>query len=239
MYNLISAVQSSLVKNKYPFPLRYLLLMLLLYSPCFGQSISNHLPATVDTSKNYLFYLHGRIIEEQGVRPTSEKYGTYEYGKILQTFADSGFVVISDARKKNTRPANYAKKVATQVDSLIQYGVNPSRITVVGASKGAAITVLISSLLKNRNLNFVIMAICNKYMAGYWRKNNVHFWGRVLYIYDSSDIIAGSCGGYMKLLKSPGLTEFKELELKLGLGHGMLFRPLKEWVGPAVRWANL
>jgi acetyl esterase/lipase len=37
--------------------------------------------------------------------------------------------------------------------------VPPQNITVVGASKGAGITVLISHLLKNKEANFVPMAI--------------------------------------------------------------------------------
>ena len=203
-----------------------------------AQSIYSHVPAKIDTSKNYLFYLHGRIIEVRGVRPTSPRYGVYEYEKILQTFADSGFVVISEARGKDTKPQNYAKKVVAQIDTLLRAGIKPSRITVVGASKGAGIAVLVSSYLKNDRVNFVIIAICNKRMARYWAKNDIHLWGRVLYIYDRSDVIAGSCKDFLSTLKSEGLREFKEIELNLGLGHGVLYRPLKEWVVPAVRWAR-
>ncbi len=217
-----------------------LLFILVFYvsSNLFGQNIYNHIPSKVDTLKKYLFYLHGSIIEEQGIRPVSEKYGTYEYEKILKSLAKTGFNVISEPRPKNTNVFDYAKKVVAQIDSLLKYRVPPKNITVVGASKGAGIAVLISHLLKNDELKFVIMAICNERMAKFWKENGIKLWGKVLYIFDTNDEIAGSCKSYLKFLKSDGLKEYKEIEVKLGLGHGIIFSPLKEWVLPALEWAQ-
>ncbi len=204
----------------------------------YAKTILKSPPSKIDTSRKYLFYLHGRIVELKGIRPTSKRYGVYEYKKILETFADSGFTVISEPRSANTVPWRYADKIEKQIDSLLNAGVNPGNITVVGASKGAAIAVLISNFLKNKDVNFVVIAICNRRMADYWARNNVHLWGNVLYIYDSSDVIAESCKKFLDSLKSKGLKHFKEIELNLGLGHGILFRPIKEWVNPTVRWAR-
>ena len=203
-----------------------------------GQGISSNIPSKVDSTKKYLFYLHGRIIEEKGTRPAHPRFGIYEYGKILKTFADSGFTVISEARKKNTNPLEYAKKVVSQIDTLLRKGINPANISVLGASKGAAIAVFVSGLLKNEQVHFIILAICNPSMASYWETNNIQLWGRVLYIHDRSDGIAGSCQPYMKTLRSKGLKEYKEIELNLGLGHGFLYRPYPQWVKPAVDWAK-
>ncbi len=135
-----------------------LLFILVFYvsSNLFGQNIYNHIPSKVDTLKKYLFYLHGSIIEEQGIRPVSEKYGTYEYEKILKSLAKTGFNVISEPRPKNTDVFNYAKKVVAQIDSLLKSRVPPKNITVIGASKGAGIAVLISHLLKNDELKNVV-----------------------------------------------------------------------------------
>ncbi len=215
-----------------------LIALSLLLLPLSGRAgtIQSHLPARIDSSGHYLFYLHGRIIEVQGKRPVSPRFGVYEYEKILQTFADSGFTVISEARPADTRPAPYARKVAAQIDSLLKAGVPAKNISVIGASKGAGITVLISNTLKNRYINFVLLAICNKGMATFWQKNGIQLWGRVLYLYDRSDTIAGSCREYLTFLKSPGLRAFKEIETQLDLGHGLLFRPIKEWVVPALNW---
>ncbi|VAX20268.1 hypothetical protein MNBD_IGNAVI01-766 [hydrothermal vent metagenome] len=217
-----------------------LLLIIIFYlsSNLFGQNIYNHVPSKVDTSKKYLFYLHGRIIEEYGVRPESKKYGIYEYEKILNSLAETGFEVISEPRPKNTDIFNYSQKVAAQIDSLLASGVPPGNITVIGASKGAGIAVLVSNTLKNDKIKYVIMAICNRHMAKFWKDNKIKLWGKVLYIYDINDEIAGSCKGYLDILRSDGLKEYKEIEVKLGLGHGILYSPFKEWVTPALEWAN-
>ncbi len=214
------------------------ILVFCMSSNLFGQNIYNHIPSKVDTIKKYIFYLHGRIIEEQGIRPVSEKYGTYEYEEILKSLAETGFDVISEPRPKNTDSFEYAKKVVTQIDSLLKFGVPTKNITVIGASKGAGIAVLVSHLLKNDELKFVIMAICNEEMAEYWKENGIKLWGKVLYIFDTNDEIAGSCKSYLDILKSDGLKEYKEIEVKLGLGHGILYSPLKEWVLPALEWAR-
>src|SRR5688572_16348766 len=47
--------------------------------------IGKDVPEKVNPKARYLFYLHGRIIEEQGVRPTSPQHGVYEYEQILET----------------------------------------------------------------------------------------------------------------------------------------------------------
>jgi hypothetical protein len=189
----------------------------------------------VDPKARYLFYLHGRIIEEQGIRPTSPRFGVYEYEKILQTLVDKGFVVISEARPKGTDMAEYANKVVGQIQTLLKVGVPPERITVVGASKGGGIAILTSTLLKNRNVNFVIIAACAGDPDAY--QPRVDFWGNILSIYDyKDDTGAESCQKFFA--QSTGLNRRKEVVLKFGLGHGILYRPLKEWVDPAVAWAK-
>jgi hypothetical protein len=82
------------------------------------------------------------------------------------------------------------------------------------------------------------MSICNNDMAIFWRGNGIKLWGRVLYIFDTKDELAGSCKCYLDDLKSDGLKEYKEIEVTLGLGHGILYSPLKEWVLPALEWAQ-
>ena len=59
-------------------------------------------PAEIDSAASYLIYLHGAIIENEGVRPTHAEYGVYEYRDILEVFAEHGFVVISEARPSGT-----------------------------------------------------------------------------------------------------------------------------------------
>ncbi|HST20125.1 MAG TPA: hypothetical protein VLR90_03350, partial [Blastocatellia bacterium] len=106
-------------------------------------------PQPIDTSAKYLFYLHGRIIEEEGINAVSQVFGAYEYEQILQTFVDKSFIVISEPRPKGTDVQQYAAKVVGQINILVQAGVPPQKITVVGASKGGSIAVATSSQLKN------------------------------------------------------------------------------------------
>jgi hypothetical protein len=130
-------------------------------APIFVSGISGYaFPASIDLSRKYLFYLHGKIIEEQGIPAISPDFGEYEYGAILQKFASYGFIVISEQRSKNTDGVVYAKKVAEQIEALLGAGIPAEKITVVGASKGAGIVIYISHFLKNEAVNFVIMGIC-------------------------------------------------------------------------------
>jgi len=200
-----------------------------------AQSISQDIPGTdkIDIKAKYLFYLHGRIIEEKGIRPFSEKYGVYEYEKILETFKNKGFFVISEAREKNTSVSRYAQKVVSQVKALLKAGVPPGNITVVGASKGALIAMLVSTSLANKDVNFVFIAGCNDMI---YHRFDINFCGNILSIYDESDELVGTCQMFFK--NSTGINQYKEIKLKVGTGHGILYKPLKEWVEPVVKWAK-
>jgi hypothetical protein len=193
--------------------------------------ILNDVPKNIDVEAHYLFYLHGRIVE-QGRRPTSPEYGVYEYDQILNTFQQYGFVVISEQRKKDTNLERYAAKVAKQVKRLVQAGVPPQHITIAGASQGSRIAMFVSTYLKNRDVNFVIIAGCSE-GNGYLNRVNLH--GNVLSIYERSDV-AKSC--YKFRADATGLGDYKEIELNTGLRHGFVYRPMKEWIEPTAAWAQ-
>lgn len=183
------------------------------------------------STANYLFYLHGRIIEEQGVNAISEKFGEYEYQSILNRFEKDGFNVISEARPKDTDIDFYSNKVVEQVDSLLKSNVKAHNISILGASKGAVIAMLTSSKLKKTKVNFILMGNCNE-----WVQNNfdINLHGNVLSIYEESDTFGQSC----KVIKSnsTSINSFEEVILNTNLGHGFLYKPLGEWVVPVVNW---
>ena len=77
-------------------------------SPAFDTS-KYSFPESIDPTKHYLFYLHGKIIEDQGIPAVSPDYGEYEYQAILEKLGSYGFVVISEQRAKNTDSMAYAK----------------------------------------------------------------------------------------------------------------------------------
>ena len=185
----------------------------------------------------YLFYLHGRIVEDQGPEAvdTIHGFGVYRYEDILSAFRKENFIVISEVRQKNTDVEQYAKKLIGQIDSLLQRGIPAINITVVGASKGAAIAMLTSSMLKNKDVNFVFMAGCND--DNFKRLPQIDFCGNILSIYERTDDIGKSCTP-TKNLSQQEIPHYKEIELNTGLKHGFLFKPLPEWVEPVVRWAK-
>lgn len=186
----------------------------------------------IDTQALYLFYLHGYIVEAGNTRPTSPKFGAYEYEQILETFEQSGFAVISEARKQSSEIEPYAKKVAEQVKHLLKAGVPPQNITVVGASQGSWMTMLVSTYLKNRSLNFVAIGACAA-DDGLLKQVDLH--GNVLFISEKTDL-PGSCQRFRA--DATGLSEYKEVETNTGQRHGFLYRPMKEWVEPTVAWAK-
>lgn len=196
-------------------------------------SISNDLPPNLNIKAEYLFFLHGKIVEDQGIRPTNPKHGVYEYEKILTTFKEKGFVVISEARPKDTDVNEYSAKLVKQITTLLNAGIPPQQITVLGASKGAVIAMVTSTSLKNRNVNFVLMSNCNAWVD---KNFKIDLHGNLLSIYDINDEFGQSCKPFFD--KATGLNKNREIELTIGTGHGILFKPLKEWVGPVTEWAR-
>lgn len=194
--------------------------------------VLNDVPEKIDAKARYLFYLHGYIVESGNRRPVSPKFGVYEYEEILESLRRGGFIVISEARKKDPEIEPYASKVAGQVRRLLKAGVPPKNITVVGASQGSWIAMLASTYLENRGVGFVFIAACSV-DEGFLKVVNLH--GDVLSIYEKSDL-AQSCQKYRA--DATGIGRWKEVEVNTGLKHGFLYRPMSEWVGPTIGWAK-
>jgi acetyl esterase/lipase len=213
------------------FPL-FLLLLLAPARALGADRVLRSLPDKIDPRQEYLIYLHGRIIEEEGLRPTSPQFGVYEYEKILADFAGRGFVVISEPRPRNTDPGAYADKVVGQVRALRRAGVPPEHIAVVGFSKGGGIALLTASRLGEPKVNFVILAGCSD---GTPPEIARHLQGRILSMFDASDDRATSCKNAFAQAKGPLVQQ--EVVLKLGTGHGAFYRP-GDWMDRVVRWVK-
>ncbi len=223
-----SVPQASSIPQTYPTPQ---------LSPAFDIS-KYSFPESVDLTRRYLFYLHGKIIEDQRIPAVSPEYGEYEYQAILEKISSYGFIVISEQRAKNTDGMEYAKKVSEQVTNLLNSGVPANSITIVGASKGAGIAIFTSYLLENKEVNFVIMAICDPATVEELKQNEISLYGNVLSIYDSTDELAGSCQELFLFSEGKGISKYKEIVLNVGTGHGILFKPLDEWITPVIQWAE-
>ena len=195
-----------------------------------------HAPATADAMGRYLFYLHGGAVERGGPRAYSERFNaSYDYAAIVKRFVEEGFVVISEARPKDTRVDAYANHVAEQVRLLISRGASPHRIAVVGHSKGGEIARRAAALLGNRDLRFVLLATCgfDHYEKSFVEQRGAQVRGHLLNIYDAEDDIAGSC---VDLFERAGATDTHEVELRTGRGHALFFTPDEEWLAPLVAW---
>lgn len=179
----------------------------------------------------HIYYLHGQINEEQGRNAQSEKFGKYELDEILEQLKVSNSIVHCEIRAKDTDVKIYANKISKEIDSLIKLGILPQNITIVGASKGAVIAMNISDI-NTHPINYVFLAGNNEYQE---KENDWKFHGQVLCIYDLSDDIAGK--NYNYWMEKPNYsTLFKQIEIKTNLGHGFIYKPLKEWIDPTKEW---
>jgi hypothetical protein len=195
--------------------------------------IFTSVPDTLDPSEQYLFYLHGLIVEVAGIRPKSEEHGYYEYQLILEELAKEGFVVISEAREKGTEVKDYAEKIVSQIKQLMASKVPPENITVVGASKGGVIAAYVSTMLQEKEIHYI-------FLAGLFEKclvdSNLKLYGNVLSIHDSSDTQSITPELYFQ--RSAGLGTFKKIVLSLNLGHGLIYQPYREWIDPLLQWSE-
>ncbi len=197
-------------------------------------NILSDVPDQPDSSKRYLFYLHGLIIEEAGIRPKSEEHGYYEYQMILEELVKEGFTVISEAREKGTQVMPYAEKVVAQVKKLLDGGVAPGNIVIVGASKGGIISAYVSNMLQEKDIHYL-------FLAGLFEKcltdKNLRLSGNVLSIHDRSDKLSITPNLYFQ--RSEGLGQFKEIVVSLDIGHGLIYRPYREWIDPLLEWLQM
>ncbi len=121
---------------------------------------------------------------------------------------------------------------------MLDGGVPAENIFVVGASKGGGIAINASHLIGNPDIRYVIMAICSPEEIAGLKQSGVTLSGKVLSIYDSSDTLAGSCSDLFNFSKDKGLSGSKEIMLNVGTGHGILYKPLEEWMKPVKEWAE-
>lgn len=185
--------------------------------------------------QDYIFFLHNKFAEEHPLSEAHPEYGKTQYLEVLDAFKQKGFKVISEKRPANTNIGEYAEKVVKQIDSLLKKGTKPNHITVIGTSKGGYIAQLVSTYLKNPDVNFVFI--------GCYRDTDlknfpmINFCGNILTIYEKSDVFGVSAIKRKESSKFK-VSHFKEIELNTGLKHGFLFKPMKEWMEPCIRWAR-
>jgi len=176
-------------------------------------------------------YLHGRIIEAEGIQPVQERFGLYDYLGIVEALQSNSATVIADVRSGNTNVVDYAHDVVAQIEALIESGESANNITVVGFSKGGAIAIYVSSLLNRPDVKFVFLAACGEWISS---RPELIVSGNIFSIYEESDTIGGSCKELVQRNNEVG--SFRELELSTGKGHGAFYLPRAVWVDPLLAW---
>lgn len=188
----------------------------------------------------HLIYLHGRIVQkQQNPRPRHPEFGFYELEQILDAFRERGFVVSGEIRPKSASVSDSADRVVEQVRRLLDSGVSADRITVVGASMGAAIALVASARLQDPDLRFSLLGACMaESVRGLLAEEEKGPSGRFLFIREASDELVGPCPPWRDDLGSSAPAVAREIVLETGLSHGFLYRPLPEWVAPVADWAE-
>ncbi len=199
-------------------------LVLLLYFQAYTQQDTMH----------HIFYLHGMIIESQGINAVSPAFGPYEYTNIINTLKDSGAVVHHVVRTEKTDFYAFGDSVSKEINLLIQNGVPAENISVVGASKGGLIAMYISHI-NSYNVNYILLGASSDYAQNTFDWN-LH--GSILGIYEKSDTVAPNNYRYW-IDKSTNATRFEQLAINTGLNHGFLYRPLDAWMLPTMEWIGI
>lgn len=188
-------------------------------------------PGSIHPNERYVIYSHGLIVEGDDPRPISPKYGQYDFPGIKQAlFSEGGFNLIAYQRPKNTDVGAYVETLTSWVRRLVSAGVRPSRITLVGFSRGAQLTAYASSDLESMGINTALLAMCEG--GDIHRDPPLVLGGNLLSIYETSDEPA-SCA---RLAARSHLVSFMEIAISTGKRHGAFFQPLPEWMRPLMAW---
>lgn len=187
-------------------------------------------PDSIHPSERYVIYSHGLIAEGSDPKPISPKYGQYDFPAIKKALYGIGsFNLIAYQRPKAADDA-YADTLKIWVRRLLDAGVKPTRITLIGFSRGAQLTALASSALASSRINTALLAICEDGEVS--QAPGLILGGNLLSIYETSDEL-GSCA---KLASRSHLDSFNEVSISTGRKHGAFFLPLPEWIQPLLEW---
>jgi hypothetical protein len=211
---------------------RVFLLALIVLIPIGASAVEiyDQYPDSVHAGERYVIYSHGLIVEGNDPKPISPKYGQYDFPAIKQSLFSAGaFNLIAYQRPKSSDDS-YADTLKSWVHRLIDAGVAPTRITLVGFSRGAQLTALASSGLASAGINTALLAICENGEVSH--APGLNLGGNLLSIYEKSDEL-GSCG---QLAARSHLKSFKEVAISTGKKHGAFFQPLPEWIRPLRAW---
>lgn len=195
-----------------------------------AKNLYDSFPKHINPQDKYVFYSHGFIVEGDNQSPVHPRWGMYDFPDIKRVLADESYNLIAYHRPKGTDPREFAKKLASEANTLIGNGVKPENITFVGFSRGGAITVLTSHYLAQEKVNYIVLAGCSTFVK---RNTELDVIGNLYSIYETSDGV-GSC--QFLIDRSIRVNAFEELSISTGKEHGAFYKPIPEWVVPVKGW---
>lgn len=218
-----STVSASLIKFT-----AFVLCTFFVVSTSYADAPSYGMPPDIKPTNSYIFFLHNYYVETKGPD------GDCKYYDILKAFSSKGFTVISEIRQKDASVAEWAKKTAASIQSILDAGVPQENITVAGHSKGGVIALQVASLLGKPKVNYVIMAGCGIDGLASAYPDFSQLKGNFLSVYATSDNVAGSCGTAFSQAKQA--VSIKEIQLESAAGHQLFFNPMDVWLEPVATW---
>jgi hypothetical protein len=202
--------------------------------PALAGEVLEKPPTTPDPASRYMFYMHGRYVEERG------SDNVYKYDAILRELADKGFTVVGEARGQ-VDLGDYARLVAGQMTAMISAGVPAGNITVAGHSRGGFIALLAASFVGNPDVRYGILAACGlegtRFRKAYRRllkKSAEAIKGKFLVMWEQGDEDAGHCDEVLEKAGAP----YRNVKLTVGGGHRIFYKPEASWLGPLVTFAK-
>ena len=192
--------------------------------------VSEDLPSTINANDKFLFYSHGFIVEGTNTNPVHPRWGEYDFPAITTHFLSSSYHLLARHRPSGIAPKRYAAKLAAEIQQLLDNGVPPQHIAVMGFSRGGALSILATDIVANSDINLIVLAGC----AGLISQNpDVALRANVLSIYETSDQV-GSCE-FVRQRQSVE-SAFTEHAISTGKEHGAFYQPYDAWTRIVKAW---
>ena len=149
-----------------------------------------------------------------------------------RAFEERGFSVQVMAQADES-DKEYILRVRDEIRGMIDRGVDPSAITVLGSGRGSPVTALVSVATGNRHVNYVLLGRCDENLAA---NTNFRMSGRVLGLRDAGDRSSGSCRPLWR--QSPKVTDRRDLVVHTGMGAALFDAPHEAWMAPVSAWSE-
>ena len=205
-------------------------------------AITTDVPASPDRAGRHVIYVHDVALDRTPEDPERRA----RWVRVTQAIAASGANVIAEVRPAGTIQKvpedldRYARRIAGQVRQLLAAGVPASRVTVVGYSRGAAMTLMSSTHVADPRVGYVAIAGCMndtgafKAFAPVMMRYAEKLSGEFLAVNEQSDPDFASCAPYFA--RSTAKHSLAERSVATGKGHNFAVEPDAAWVEPVTAW---